>query len=119
MIDSALALAEALKYPALKDIIKKLYPERLKPQPPNPPDPPPFKPMIISLEGDTPIPVKQNLNINLRRLEAPVDVKTKKAGAPQRSLRGVSRLTSPRAWQSAPPCARGPRCDSSCGDTVQ
>ena len=85
VIDSALALAEALKYPALKDIIKKLYPERLKPQPPNPPDPPPFKPMIISLEGDTPIPVKQNLNINLRRLEAVVDVKTKKAGAPQRS----------------------------------
>jgi hypothetical protein len=85
VIDSELTLAAAIKYPKLKEVIRKFYPERLKPQPPNPPDPPPFRPMIISLEGDTPIPPKQNLQIGLRRVDAAADPKVKGAVAPRLS----------------------------------
>lgn len=68
VIDSVAAFNEALRYPALVDAIRELYPERLRPRPPEP-DPPPFRPMIFSLDGETPIPVKEDLQIRLRSLE--------------------------------------------------
>lgn len=61
VIDSVAMLSEALKYPALQEAVKKFYPERVKPQPPDPPDPPYFRPLIFSLQDDTPLPPKQEL----------------------------------------------------------
>lgn len=75
VVDSVLGLQEALKHPALRDRIKKLYPERLKPQPPVPPDPPPFKPIVFSIDHDTPLPPKQEL---VTRVAKPEPVGKKK-----------------------------------------
>src|SRR5262245_3692462 len=98
VIDSAVTLKEALKYPALRDAIKKLYPERLKPQPPNPPDPPPFKPIIFSLDDDTPLPPKQTLSIRLKKLEGPAE--DKKERTARASVATISSLQAVRAAQT-------------------
>lgn len=69
-IESAEALKNALRYPALKDAIEKLYPKHI-PLPPIPlPDPPidvpagllaqaSFKPVVIPLQEETLIPIKK------------------------------------------------------------
>ena len=49
-------------------MVKQFYPERLKPLP-HLPDPPPFKPIVFSLEGDTPIPPKETLSVRLSALD--------------------------------------------------
>ncbi|MBI2862044.1 MAG: hypothetical protein HYX89_04420, partial [Chloroflexi bacterium] len=62
IIDSHLGLLEALKHPILKDLIEKLYPDRLwyERPPIGPiPDPPPFKPIVIPLREETVLPAKQ------------------------------------------------------------
>jgi hypothetical protein len=59
VIDNVWQLKELLKYPPMRRIIEKLYPERVKLAeriPPVPqPDPPPFRPMMIpsGLSGET------------------------------------------------------------------
>lgn len=70
VIDSLPTLQAARRYPAIEEMIKKYYPEQLRPQPPNPPDPPPlFKPMILPLKDETRIPPKENLSIQLKTVE--------------------------------------------------
>jgi hypothetical protein len=62
VIDSYELLQKALKIPELKDVIQKIYPERMPPirVNPNPPDPAPdFKPLMISLVDDVQLPAKQ------------------------------------------------------------
>jgi len=79
VIDTASALANALKNPYLRVPIEKLYPYRLKPVPPVPPgptpDPPPFRPLVIPLREQTALPAKQ---AQVFRLAAP-EVKTRAA----------------------------------------
>jgi hypothetical protein len=58
VIDTYTGLLEALKIPNLKDVIEKLYPERI-PVNPNPPDPGPiFTPMMINLQDEVQLPPK-------------------------------------------------------------
>ena len=63
VIDTQLALVEALKNPLLRVPIEKLYPERLRIDPPIPPgplpDPPPFRPLVIPLRDQTALPQKR------------------------------------------------------------
>ena len=95
VIDSVATLAEALRYPALRDAIKRFYPERLKPQPPNPPDPPPFRPMILSLRDETPIPAKQTLSIRLKALEpAPPESRGSKASRAEARATTIASIES-------------------------
>jgi hypothetical protein len=79
VIDSYAALLEALKQPKLKDIIQKLYPERIPPfRLPIPPDPPPFfTPLIINLNSDFQLPPKQVSVFSA--LQGATPVKTKAA----------------------------------------
>ena len=63
VIDTWAGLQEALGYPALRDVIKKVYPEKIfeippRLGPPNPPDPP-FKPLMLPLQGNSLLPQKE------------------------------------------------------------
>ncbi len=82
VIDSLQALTEALRYPQLKDYLKKVYPDRLFEVPvklPIPqPDPPPFIPMMLPVQGDALLPQKE---ATLFRREIAEKVATKSAGA--------------------------------------
>jgi hypothetical protein len=74
IIDSYDLLLRALDIPALKDVIQKIYPERIPPirVNPNPPDPIPFfKPMMINLVDDVQIPPKQAQLF--KQIELPAD----------------------------------------------
>jgi len=58
VIDTYTGLLEALKISKLKDIIQKLYPERI-PVNPNPPDPgPDFIPLMLNLQDEVQLPPK-------------------------------------------------------------
>ena len=63
VIDTAIKLQEALKYPIMRDYIEKVYPDRIFEQPvkkPIPiPDPVPFKPLMLPLQGNTLLPGKE------------------------------------------------------------
>lgn len=86
VIETPAALAEALKYPSLREVLKKLYPERLRPQPPNPPDPSPFRPLVVSLEEKTAIPLKRELSLGLKRESAASSDTSKRAAQAVRTL---------------------------------
>jgi hypothetical protein len=58
VIDSAVGLADALARPALRKPIEALYPERVFRQPIPLPDPPPFRPLVLPVEGERPLPAK-------------------------------------------------------------
>ena len=73
VIDSVVALAEAVKNSTLRDAIKKLYPDRVQvPAPRNPGDPPPplFSPLALPLDESTALPVKQQLEVRLTAEES-------------------------------------------------
>lgn len=81
VIESVIALQEALKYPVLRAPIEKLYPERIFPDiPPRGPfpDPPPFVPIVIPLHEETALPVKQAQVLRLAKLTP--QPKSRKAG---------------------------------------
>ncbi len=63
VIDTYPSLIKALKIPKLREVIERIYPERIPPIKivnPNPPDPAPdFKPMMINIVDDVQLPVKQ------------------------------------------------------------
>ncbi len=63
VIDSAIKLQEALKYPIVRDYIEKVYPDRIFEQPikrPIPiPDPAPFKPLMLPLQETALMPNKE------------------------------------------------------------
>jgi hypothetical protein len=58
VIDTPVALANALQRPALRAALEQLYPSRVFPPNPNPPDPGPFRPMVIPVDGASAIPAK-------------------------------------------------------------
>ena len=63
VIESAAALAEALRYPAVRVPIEKLYPQRVikPPHPPGPgPDPGPFVPLVLPLRQQTALPENES-----------------------------------------------------------
>ena len=93
VIDNFGALTEALKYPHVRDMVKQFYPERLKPLPPDLPDPPPFKPIVFSLEGDTPIPPKETLSVRLSALDE-LPASSKKAKTDSASRRTITSIRS-------------------------
>lgn len=59
VIDSPVALANALQRPVLRAALEQLYPSRVFPPNPNPPDPGPFRPMVIPVDGRPNLPTKQ------------------------------------------------------------
>ncbi len=89
-IETPLALANARRFPILRDAIDKLYPKSIPPQRVPLPDPPPdlpaallsgqtYKPLIIPVQGKTYTPVKRAQVMKALRGEA-------KAGAADASL---------------------------------
>ncbi len=81
VIDSSIALARALGYPAMRKAIEAVYPERARIKPIPQPDPPPFIPMFIPLNDDRLIPEKRaqlirlpKENPNLTRASKATDV---------------------------------------------
>jgi hypothetical protein len=108
VIDSQLALAEALKNSALRNAIKKLYPERVRipiPRNPGDPPPPPFKPIVLPLEGDSALPPKQNLAITLmERAGSEPPAKPKRGAARETDDQAPSaELTSMRVMSASAP----------------
>ena len=68
VIETASALAAALKNQKLKDALTRLYPEQVGPVNPNPPDPAPyFKPLVIDLFNEASRPQTANV---FQRLES-------------------------------------------------
>jgi len=98
VIETAAALRDALKNPRLKDVITRLYPERVPgPIDPNPPDPP-FKPIVLDLfnEATRPQTVKA-----FQRVEASSTAKASKSAAqPDLAAGNFNLITS--AQRSAP-----------------
>ena len=79
VIDKYKSLYDALKIPHLKEVIERLYPERTWRVPPIPdPGPDPFKPLMIPLFDDTPVPDKKYQVINVTQQEFSADQKKKK-----------------------------------------
>ena len=77
VIETATALRDALKNPRLRDMLTRLYPERVPfPKDPNPPDPPFFKPIVIDLFNEAARPQLANV---FQRAETPA--KAAKAAA--------------------------------------
>jgi len=59
VIDSQVALSNALQRPALRTAIQQLYPSRVLPPIPNPPDPGGFfRPMVLPVDGAPVMPAK-------------------------------------------------------------
>jgi hypothetical protein len=76
VLETPYALESALKNSRLREILEKLYPERVPPfkVDPNPPDPPYFTPLVIDLFGEA---MQPKTTMNVSRLE---DVPTKSSG---------------------------------------
>ncbi len=87
VIDSPIALANALQRPALRSVIEELYPARVLPPNPNPPDPGPFRPMVLPVGGRSNLPAKQ-----AQVFEGPSGQVDKKAGMTAQSMK--SRILS-------------------------
>ena len=69
VLDTPAALQTALKNPRLRDILERLYPERVPPfkiEDPNPPDPPYFTPVVLDLFGEA---MQPKTTFNVQRLE--------------------------------------------------
>src|SRR5690349_16313588 len=98
VIDSNLALVNALKYEPIRKAIELIYPDRVVPRrPPIPePDPPPFIPMLIPLGGDQLIPDKraQLLRLPGAELSRGSNVKELREAEQTLSLRTVALKTS-------------------------
>lgn len=59
VIDSAVALSDALTRPALRASLTQLYPEKVYRNPNPIPDPPLFRPLVLPVEGRSPLPPRQ------------------------------------------------------------
>lgn len=79
VIETPVALQEALKNSVLRDALTRLYPERIPGKViPNPPDPPYFKPIVLDVFNEAMQPRTAQV---FRRIEA-ADPKAKKGAAP-------------------------------------
>ena len=98
VIDSNLALLNAVKYGPIRKAIEALYPERvIIKRPPIPePDPPPFIPMLIPLSGDQLIPEKraQLFRLPAEKQNRASDAKASKEAEQTLSLRTVALRSS-------------------------
>lgn len=97
VIDSNLALIDALKYEPIRKAIERIYPERVVIKRPIPePDPPPFIPMLIPLSGDQLIPEKraQLLRLPEQKQILAKDVKASNETEQTLSLRTVALRSS-------------------------
>ena len=82
VIESAAALAEALRYPAVRVPIEKLYPQRVigPPHPPGPgPDPGPFVPLVLPIGQGTALPARLAQEVRMTTAPAPEASPAKKA----------------------------------------
>jgi len=88
VIDSNLALRDALKYEPIRKAIENIYPERVViRRPPIPePDPPPFIPMLIPLSGDQLIPEKRAQLLRLPEGEQNLAKKVKGSNEAEQTL---------------------------------
>jgi hypothetical protein len=68
VLETPWAVLAALKNPHLREIIEKLYPERVPPfkVDPNPPDPPYFTPLVLDLFGEA---MQPKTTFNVQRIE--------------------------------------------------
>jgi len=90
VIDHWHAFYDALKIPHLKEVIEKLYPERTWRIPPIPgPDPEPFRPMMIPLYDETPVPDKKFQVLQVSRQEFSSGQKAKKGEVTTMSYNAV------------------------------
>ncbi|XVJ66798.1 MAG: hypothetical protein HEQ40_11780 [Lacibacter sp.] len=99
VIDTYKQLQEALKVDRLREVIEKLYPERIPPIPQ--PDPPPFfSPLMINLSDDAQIPPKLANIFTRMNTAADVSIKSKRGkeetAVPQ-NLLSEFQLTGTRA----------------------
>lgn len=85
VIETPFALGNALKNPKLREVITKLYPERIPPIPPdpNPPDPPYFKPIVIDPFNDAAQPQTLNVFKRVQGADTKSETKTKAADLPE------------------------------------
>lgn len=76
VLETPYALQAALKNSRLRDIIEKLYPERIPPFiiDPNPPDPPYFTPIVLDLFGEA---MQPRTTFNVVRLEEEAPTKSR------------------------------------------
>lgn len=109
VIDTYKQLLDALKYDKLKEVIEKLYPERIPPIPQ--PDPPPFfSPLMINIGDDVALPPRvANVYTRTNFQAADSTIKTRKSkeeiAAPQNLLSdfqfvGTKNLSSARTIAS-------------------
>ncbi|WP_276502942.1 hypothetical protein [Terrimonas pollutisoli] len=93
VVDTYKGLLEALKYPKLREVIEKLYPERV-PVVPIPPDPPPyFTPLMINLQDEAQLPPKL---ANVFRRTDSTDTDQKTAPKKVKAETNTSRLSFSR-----------------------
>ncbi len=75
VIDSQIALNEALLHPGLREYIQKVYPDKIFQKPiklPIPiPDPPPFTPLMLPLQNDFLLPNKEATLFKRQQVEQP------------------------------------------------
>jgi hypothetical protein len=99
VIETASALLQALKNPHLKDVLQKLYPERVSViVNPNPPDPAPFfKPIVIDLFGEALQPKTQ---FAVKQVETTADTLKGKENRATENVNRSMRLTQTAATPS-------------------
>lgn len=98
IIDSVSGLKEALKYPVLRGLIEKFYPDRVwEVRPPigPTPDPPPFRPMSIPFRGQTMLPPKQAQVVKTSVIMAKTTVATAKTTAKIQPIAEAMRTVIP------------------------
>ena len=96
VVETAVGLKEALRYPQLKAPIEKLYPQRVigPPPPPGPgPDPAPFAPIVLPITQETLLPEKRaqqfqitNAPVAEKQARSKADAATSTIATPVRSL---------------------------------
>ena len=97
VIDTPVALANALERPAFRAVIEALYPARVFPPRPNPPDPGPFVPMVLPVGGRTNLPAKQ-----VQIFQGPRAKADAKAAAPAQTMKSrILSATTPTVANNA------------------
>lgn len=101
VIDTQIGLVEALKNPLLRVPIEKLYPERLRVDPPVPPgplpDPPPFRPLVIPLRDQTALPQKRAQTFRISSKSQVLDAKATESAEPTESVVALNSFETSRS----------------------
>jgi hypothetical protein len=96
VIETPFALGDALKNPKLREVITKLYPERVPPIPPipNPPDPPFFKPIVLDPFNEAARPQTLNVFQRVQGADTKSQTKGKAAELPEFAAANFSLVRS-------------------------